>query len=53
MLFRKLIRGGTRLALALIIGLGLLGFLPAPAQAQTPILNLVLGGEGATGWRLI
>jgi len=48
MLLRKLIKSGIRLALTLIIGLSLVGFLPAPAQAQTPIVDLVLGSEGAT-----
>jgi len=52
MLHRKVAKWGVRLALALIIGLTLLGSLPAPAQAQTPVVDLVLGGEGATGWRV-
>jgi len=50
MLHRKVAKREVRLALALIIGLTLLGSLPAPAQAQTPVVDLVLGGEGATGW---
>jgi len=50
MLFSRLIKRGTRLALALIIGLATVGSLPAPAQAQSPVVNLELGGEGATSW---
>ena len=49
MLFRKLANYKTRLILALILGLALIGSLPMPAQAQTPI-DLELGGEGATSW---
>lgn len=41
----------AKLLLAVVIGLVMLGPLPAPAQAQEqePI-DLVLGGEGATSW---
>ncbi len=45
----KHIENTTRLLLALIIGLALVGSLPIPAQAQDPV-DLVLGGEGATSW---
>jgi len=51
MLFGKLTKYGTRLALALILGLALIGSSPIPAQAQTPI-DLVLYGEGATSWNI-
>lgn len=51
MLFGKLAKYGTRLALALILGLALIGSSPIPAQAQAPI-DLVLGGEGATSWNI-
>ena len=49
MLFGKLAKYKTRLALALILGLALIGSSPTPVQAQTPI-DLELGGEGATSW---
>ncbi len=49
MLFRKLVKYKIRLALALIIGLALIGFSPMPVQAQVPI-DLELGGEGAISW---
>ena len=52
MLFGRLIRYVTRLTLALIVGLALPSFLPTPAQAQTPVIDLELGGEGATSWNL-
>lgn len=51
MLFGKLAKYRTRLALALILGLALIGSLPIPAQAQAPI-DLELGGEGATSWSI-
>ncbi len=41
----------TRLLLAVIIGLVMLGSLPTPVQAQAPI-DLVLGGTGATSWNI-
>ena len=49
MLLRKLAKYKTRLALALILGLALIGFSAMPAQAQVPI-DLELGGEGAISW---
>jgi len=49
MLFGKLANYKTRVALALILGLALIGSLPMPAQAQAPV-DLELGGEGATSW---
>jgi len=49
MLLGKLAEYKTRLALALIIGLALIGFSPMPAQAQMPV-DLELGGEGAISW---
>jgi hypothetical protein len=51
MLSGKLAKYGTRLALALILGLALFGSSPIPAQAAAPI-DLVLGGEGATSWSI-
>ena len=51
MLFGKLTKYGTRLALALILGLALIGSSPISAQAQAPI-DLVLDGEGATSWNI-
>ncbi|MBA7603369.1 hypothetical protein ES703_10476 [subsurface metagenome] len=51
MLFGKLTKCGTRLALALILGLALIGSLPTPAQAQATV-DLELGGEGATSWNI-
>ncbi len=51
MLFGKLIKYKTRLALALILGLALIGSLPMPVQAQTPV-DLELGGEGAISWNI-
>ena len=51
MLFSKLTKYATRLALALILGLALVGSLPIPAQAQATI-DLELGGEGATSWNI-
>jgi len=52
MLLGKLAEYKTRLALALIIGLALPSFLPIPAQAQSPVIDLVIGGEGATSWNI-
>jgi hypothetical protein len=52
MLSRKAVKLGGRLVLALIIGLALTGFQPIPAQAQTPVIDLVLGGEGAISWNI-
>jgi len=52
MSFSRLIECGTRLALPLIIGLATVGSLPAPAQAQSPMVNLELGGEEATSWNM-
>ncbi|MDO9579868.1 MAG: hypothetical protein Q7J06_04790 [Bacteroidales bacterium] len=40
------------LVLALIVGLAVAGFLPISAQAQDPVIHLVLGGEGATSWNV-
>ena len=51
MLSGKLTKYGTRLALALILGLALFGSSPIPAQAAAPI-DLVLSGEGATSWNI-
>jgi len=51
MLCSRLAKHGTRLALAVILGLALVGNLPMPAQAASPV-NLVLGGEGATSWNI-
>jgi len=45
----RIIKYAARLLLAVIIGVALLGSLPAPVQAAEPI-DLVLGGEGATSW---
>jgi CARDB. len=51
MLAGKVAKRGMRLALALIMGLALVGsLLPSPAQAQDGTIDLVLGGEGATSW---
>ena len=51
MLFGKLAEYKTRAALALILGLALIGSLPMPAQAQATV-DLELGGEGATSWNI-
>lgn len=51
MLFSRLTKYGTRLILALILGLALIGSSPVPAQAQAPV-DLELGGEGATSWNI-
>jgi hypothetical protein len=51
MLLGKLVKYKIRLALALIIGLALIGVSPVPAQAQTSV-DLKLGGEGATSWNI-
>jgi hypothetical protein len=51
MLSNKSAKYGTRIALALIMGLALVGLLPTPVQAQEPI-DLVLGGEGAISWEI-
>ena len=51
MVFRKALKCGVRLVLALTIGLVLVGSLPTPVQAQQPI-DLQLGGEGATSWNI-
>ena len=51
MLSAKAVKYGVRLALALILGLAVVGSLPIPVQAQEPI-DLVLGGEGATSWNI-
>jgi len=45
------IKYAAKLFLAVIIGLVMLGSLPAPVQAAEPI-DLVLGGEGATSWSI-
>jgi len=52
MLYGKAARCEFILALALIIGLALLGSLPIPAQAQGSIIDLEIGGEGATSWNI-
>lgn len=44
---------GIRLALSLIVGLALVSLAPVPAQAEDPVIDLVLGGEGATSWNII
>ncbi|MBE9513234.1 MAG: hypothetical protein IMY77_04205 [Chloroflexi bacterium] len=44
-------RYATRLFLAAVIGLALLGSLPTPVQAADPV-DLVLGGGGATSWNI-
>jgi len=46
----KVIGYSARLTLAVAIGLALVGFLPATAQANTNPVDLELGGEGATPW---
>jgi len=51
MLSSKLAKYGTRLALALIIGLAVVGSLSIPVQAQGPI-DLELGGEGGISWSI-
>jgi len=49
MLSGTVAKNAGKLALSLVIGLALFGFLPIPVQAQEPI-DLELGGEGATSW---
>jgi hypothetical protein len=51
MLFSKLATYGIRLVLSLILGLALVTFLPPRVEAQQPI-DLVVSGEGATGWNI-
>jgi hypothetical protein len=51
MLSNKLATYGASIALALIMGLVLVGLLPTPVQAQEPV-NLEIGGEGATSWNI-
>jgi hypothetical protein len=51
MLFSRLTEYGTRLILALILGLALIGSCPTPVQAQSPV-DLELGGGGATSWHI-
>ena len=48
----KAVTCGVRLALALTMGLALLSFLVIPAQAQSPAIDLVIGGEEATSWNI-
>jgi hypothetical protein len=48
----KAVNCGVRLALALAMGLALLNFLVIPAQAQSPTIDLVLGGDEATSWNI-
>ena len=48
----KVAKNITRLLLAVTIGLALVGFLPATAQADTNPVDLELGGEGATPWSM-
>jgi len=50
MLSRKVIRWSIRLLLALLIGLTSVAFLPSPADAA--IIDLELGGAGATSWNI-
>lgn len=45
----RLAKYGTSLALALIMGSALTVFTPVPVQAEE-LLNLEIGGEGATSW---
>ncbi|GAI05200.1 unnamed protein product, partial [marine sediment metagenome] len=46
----RTIKYAARLLLVGVIGLVLLGSLPAAVQAQPDPVDLELGGEGATGW---
>ena len=48
----KVIGHATRLMLAVVVGLSLLGFLPSAAQAQPNPVDLELGGAGATSWNI-
>ena len=48
----KIATCGVTLALASVIGLALLCFSSGPAQAQGPVIDLELGGDGATTWIL-
>lgn len=48
MLLGKLAEYKTKLALALTLGVALIGFSPMPVQAQP--IDLELGGEGAISW---
>lgn len=52
MLFSKVLIHTIRLALALVLGLTIIGSIPISAQAQTSV-DLELGGEGATSWTII
>jgi len=51
MLSAKAVECGVRLALALILGLAVVGSLPIPVQAQAPV-DLELGAEGAISWTI-
>ncbi len=48
----KTVDCGVRLALSLTMGLAVLNFLVIPAQAQSPTIDLVLGGDEATSWNI-
>ncbi|MBA7601484.1 hypothetical protein ES703_08559 [subsurface metagenome] len=50
----RIIKYAARLLLAVVIGLVMLGSLPAPVQADEDLdlINLELGGEGATSWNI-
>jgi len=48
----EVIRYAARLLLAVVMGLALLGFLPATVKADTIPVDLELGGAGATPWSI-
>jgi len=48
----RIMKYATRLFLATIIGVVLLGSLPTTVQAEGNPVNLELGGEGATSWNI-
>lgn len=50
MVLGRLIKCLARLTLASITGIALVTFLVTPEQAQSPAIDLELGGEGATSW---
>jgi len=53
MLRNRVIKNVGKTALALIVALALMNFLPAKVQADGAPVNLMLGGEGATSWSIV
>ena len=53
MRFNRFFESTVRLALILMLGLALVGFLPIPTQADEPPVDLELGGEEAISWSIV